>query len=259
MSHEQGRLSQVRALVTRPRERSVELCFLLEDEGAEVTALPLLELLPPLDPRPLRSAAEHLSSYAWVAFASPSAVDSLVEAAREAGTGAALARARIAAVGPRTAQAIKGHGLELAREATVATGAGLFDALKDVLNAGDEVLLPAAEDGRRELTEALEDAGVRVTRVCAYRSAKLALDPAAAARLTEQPPQVVLFGSPRTAEAFLDAMGEEGRRIAGAARVVAMGPTTAVALEQLGLPVAAVAERPTPEGLLEAAIRAIQG
>ena len=58
--------------MTRPRERAEELCFLLEDEGAEVLSVPLLELRPPEDPRPLASAAEHIQRYKWVVFASPS-------------------------------------------------------------------------------------------------------------------------------------------------------------------------------------------
>ena len=81
-----GRLQDVHALVTRPRERAEELCFLLEDEGARVTALPLLELAPPEDPRPLQAAAERLARFDWVAFASPSAVAALVDAARQGGT-----------------------------------------------------------------------------------------------------------------------------------------------------------------------------
>lgn len=259
MAEQQGRLAGIRALVTRPRERAEELCFLLEDEGAEVISLPLLELLPPEDPRPLRSAAEHVQRYAWIAFASPSAVQALVEATREAGTSRLLPRVRLAAVGPKTADALRSHGLEVAREAQAASGAGLFEALKDALRPGDEVLLPAAEDGRRELAEALEEAGARVTRVTAYRSAPSALDPEALGRLEREPPQVIFFGSPRTAEAFLDALGDGGRRMARAAKRVAIGPTTAAALDRLGLGASAVAAQPTAEALVEAAISAIRG
>ena len=76
------RLSGLRVVVTRPRQRSEELCFLLEEEGAEVVALPMLELEPPTDARGLRAAADTLGRFSWVAFASPAGVESLVEAAR---------------------------------------------------------------------------------------------------------------------------------------------------------------------------------
>lgn len=250
------RLEGIRILVTRPRERSEELCFLLEDEGAEVLHVPLLELLPPEDPRPLVAAAESIQRYKWVVFASPSAVEAFMEALREAGTVALLSRVRIAVVGPRTARTVDGFGLNVAVESPEGTGAALYEVMRPGLEPEDEVLLPAAEEGRRELEESLREHGARVTRVTAYRSRPAPLPPEAQALLESSPPDVALFASPRTAEAFLEAVGRE--RL-GAARLVAIGPTTAAALTHLGLPVASVAERPTPEALVEATVRAIRG
>lgn len=250
------RLEGRRVLVTRPKERVEELCFLLEDEGAEVLSLPLLELQPPEDPRPLRAAAESIQRYRWVVFASPSAVEALMEALREAGTVDRMHHVRVAAVGPRTARAAEGYGLKVAAEPAEATGLGLYASLRAELHPEDEVLLPAAEEGRRELELALREQGVRVTRVTAYRTRPAALPPEAREALRASPPDVVLFASPRTVEAFLETAG---RGPLEQARVVAIGPTTAGALARLELKVAAVAGSPTPEGLVEAAIRAIHG
>ena len=253
-----ARLQGVRVLVTRPRERAGELCFLLEDEGAEVVSIPLLELLPPEDPRPLRAAAERIQRYAWIAFASPGAVQALVEASREAGSSEQLQRTPVAAVGPKTAQAAREYGLRIELQAAVATGAGLAEALKDRYQPEDEILLPIAEGGRTELFDALSAAGARVTRVVAYRSVNAEVDAAVLESLAGAPPDVVLFGSPRSAEAFLERAGERGREVLAQARRVAIGPTTAAALEGMGFPPTAVARRPTAEGLLEAAIAAVR-
>jgi uroporphyrinogen-III synthase len=253
------RLEGVRVLVTRPRARAEELCFLLEDEGAEVRALPLLELTPPEDPRPLRAAAERIGRWQWVVLASPSAVQSLVEAVREAGTLDALRRARIAVVGPRTAQVARDYGLSPSVQPEQATGEGLFRAMQPELLEADEVLLPAAEHGRRELEHALEEAGHRVTRVVAYRSERAPVDPSELEALFTAPPEAVLFGSPRTAQALLEATGDRGRALLESAQVVAIGPTTAEALEQMNLRVAGVAGAPTSEALVEAVVRAVQG
>src|SRR5262245_2741829 len=119
------RLQGRHALVTRPRERALELCFLLEDEGAKVTALPLLDLVPPDNPRPLQAAAERLSTFDWVVFASPSAVAALVDAARQAGAFDELRRLKLAAVGPRTAHALQAHGLSVERQVDAGGGAAL--------------------------------------------------------------------------------------------------------------------------------------
>ncbi len=250
------RLEGKRVLVTRPKERVEELCFLLEDEGAQVLSLPLLELHPPEDPRPLAAAAESIQRYRWVVFASPSAVEALMEALRLAGTLGRMEQVRVAAVGPRTARTAESHGLKVAAEPTEATGLGLYALLSPELHPEDEVLLPVAEEGRKELELALREQGVRVTRVTAYRTTPAVLPAEAQQGLLASPPDVILFASPRTAEAFLESAGRE--RL-GQARVVAIGPTTANALARLGIPVAAVAERPTSDGLVDAAIRAIRG
>lgn len=247
------RLAGCRVLVTRPRARAEELCFLLEEEGAEVVALPMLDIEPPTDLRGLRAAAEGLARFSWVAFASAAAVEALVEAARTAGTTAALRKLKVAVVGPGTARVARAAGLEVALEAQGGTGGALGEELRPRLQPGDEVLLPAAEEGRPELEQALAGA---VTRVAAYRTTRPAVEDAVWADLRTRPPAAVLFASPRTAEAFLEA---GGRPLLARARAVAIGPTTASALGALGVPVAGVADRPTSADLVEAAVRAVRG
>ena len=251
------RLAGVRVLVPRPRERAEQLCFLLEDEGAEVLALPLLELEPPSDPRPLRAAAELLRRFEWIAFASERAVTALVEAARTAGTSEVLRTRKLAVVGPGTAAALTAHGLEPTLVAPVSSGEGLARALLPRLGPGDTVLLPAAEESRPELQEGLTVAGVTVERVAAYRARPAGVAPEGWAEVVAHPPRCVLFGSPRTVEAFLALPGAEG--LVPRVRAVAVGPTTAAALRARGWEPAAIASAPTPPEWVEAAVRAIEG
>jgi uroporphyrinogen-III synthase len=253
------KLEGVRVLVPRPRSRAEALCFLLEDEGAVVLNLPVLELSPPDDPRPLQAAAEQIQRYEWVAFASPSGVEALVDAARAAGTLDRLRRLSVAAVGPRTAKAATDAGLSVRVESATATGAGLAQTLTGKVATGDSVLLPAAQEGRPELEEGLRAAGANVTRVAAYRADQLTPAPEALEAVRAAPPQAVVFGSPRTVEAFLDVTGAEGRRWLDHAKVVAIGPTTAAAAKGLGLAIAAVASQPTPEAMVEATFQALRG
>jgi uroporphyrinogen-III synthase len=249
------KLVGVRALVTRPRERAAELCFLLEDEGAEVVCLPLLELLPPKDGRPLRAAAEVVHRYSWVAFASPSAVEAVVEACREAGTSQHLfgPGCKIAVVGPGTGRVAQANGLFVTVEARESSGKGLLEALTPHVKPDDEILLPAAEEGRRELEEGLGALGARVTRVAAYASAPIDADPLLVSELSARPPEVVFVGSPRTAEALLE-LGRNHPRVLEHARLVAIGPTTAEGLAALGRPAAAVAKAATAEAMVDAAL-----
>ena len=64
-----------------------------------------------------------------------------------------------------------------------------------------------------------------------------------------------MLASPRSVEALLELA--EGRELAAKARLIAIGPTTAGALESEQLPVAQIADTPTPEGLVEAVVRAL--
>lgn len=269
------RLVGLRVVVTRPRQRSEELCFLLEEEGADVLALPMLELEPPSDARGLQAAAETLGRFTWVAFSSAAGVEALAEAARTAGTAAALGRLKVAVVGAATARAARAAGLQVTLEAIGGTGAALGTELAPRLEAADMVLLPAAEHGRPELEAALEEGtslsspepsvdrevalgrgGPTLTRVAAYRSTPLGVADGVWADLRARPPAAVLFASPRTAEAFVDA---GGRAVLAQSCAVAIGATTATALRALGFPAAGVAERPVAADLVEAAVRAIRG
>jgi uroporphyrinogen-III synthase len=248
-------LKDVRVLVTRPRERAGPLCFMLEDEGAEVMAIPFLELLPPSDPRPLRAAAEQVRRYSWAALASPSAVEALVEAVQRAGTLAELKQVKLAVVGPGTARAVQRSGLVTSLAAEPATGLGLAQSLLSRLTPDDSVLFPVAEAGRREGLELLRQAGISLAEVPAYRTEGLGADDAVWDELRRRPPHLVVFASPRTVTAFLDG-GPQARALLEGSRVVAMGPTTQAALRSHGIQAAATAERPTDEGLVEAAILA---
>ena len=257
VSEHRQRLAGVRVLVPRPRERAEQICFLLEDEGAEVLAIPLLELEPPGDPRPLRAAAELLRRFGWVAFASERGVTALVEAARTAGTLDVLRTRKLAAVGPGTAAALAAHGLEPTLVAVVSTGEGLAEALVPRLQPGEVVLLPAAEEGRRSLEEGLAAAGAVVERVAAYRARPAGSTPEGWGEVVAHPPRCVLFGSPRTVEAFLALPGAEA--LVPRVRAVAVGPTTAATLRERGWEPAAIASAPTPPEWVEAAVRAIEG
>jgi uroporphyrinogen-III synthase len=230
----------------------------LEDEGAEVLALPFLELLPPKNGLPLQAAAEHIHRYAWVVFASPSAAQALAEALRRAGSHDRARSVKVAVVGPQTGRSAAAHGFQVSLEAAPPTGIGLLQALTPHVAVGMEVLLPVAEDGRAELFEGLVRLGVQVTRVAAYGTAPAAVDEEAWTRVGLAPVDAVLFGSPRTVEAFFEGAHEAARSVLRSARLVAIGPTTAQALRERGFEPAEVAKEPTPAGLLEAAARALQ-
>src|SRR5437764_14451239 len=91
-----------RVVVTRAAHQGEGLLRAFAAAGAVVESLPLLEVVPPADPRPLERAAAELALYDWLIFTSTNTVEAFLPL-----TGGALpARLKVAAVGAATAAAL---------------------------------------------------------------------------------------------------------------------------------------------------------
>jgi uroporphyrinogen-III synthase len=203
----------VRIVVTRAAAQAEPLAARLEALGHEVVRCPLIRIEPlgedPVDPEP----------YDWVVVTSPNGA---AELARR------LTRppARIAAIGPGTAEALRTLGLEVDLVPAVSTQEGLLAELPP-----GRVLLAAAEGARRLLVDERAADFVPLYRTVEVRP--------------EQPPEgdLALLASASAARAF----AATGARIP----VVAIGPRTAAAARELGLDLAGIAESHDVEGLLD--------
>lgn len=212
---------------------------------------------PATDLDPLREAAMHIAEYDWLVVTSARTVPPLMEALTRAGVPAEDVRAsgvRICAVGPRTGDALSVAGLspDILPERFVAEG-----VVKALLEATDlegaRILLPRAEEGREVIPAELEAAGASVDVVPAYRTDG---DPEESGRLAELVSgggvDVLTFTAGSAVRSFAMAWGRRGRPLPDGVGVVALGPATADALEEEGLPVHGVADPHTLEGLVYA-------
>src|SRR6185436_13486805 len=68
----------LRVVVTRAAHQAEGLTTAFRAAGATVEHLPLLEVIPPADPRPLERAASELALYDWLVFTSSNAVDAFL-------------------------------------------------------------------------------------------------------------------------------------------------------------------------------------
>lgn len=97
-----------RIAVTRPAEKAGKLSELLRAEGAEVLELPCIRT------QALDRKLPELSGYDWVAFSSPAGVEHFFETLTAQGRDIReLEDAKIAAVGPATAQALRCRGIRV--------------------------------------------------------------------------------------------------------------------------------------------------
>jgi uroporphyrinogen-III synthase/uroporphyrinogen III methyltransferase/synthase len=247
------RLDRRTVVVTRGKGGEDALSARLRELGAVVREIPSIAFAPPADEGPLDVALHEAGRFAWVVFASATAVERTVARMRALGLDPALlARARLAAVGPATAERVARELREPDLVPAVATGAAMAAALAPHVG-GRPVLVPRPADGRPELVEGLRAAGAEVTAVEAYRTVPApaeAIRPLAA-WIGAGEVDAVAFASPSAVSSVVAGLGPDAsllRRVV----LAAIGPTTADALRAAGYEPAAEPSRHTGADLAEA-------
>ena len=241
-------LAGLRVVVTRAEHQSEGLAAAFERAGARVELLPLLEVVPPADPRLLERAAAEIASYDWLVFTSANAVEAFLPF-----TGPLRSGLRIAAVGPATAAALRAFGSEPHLTARKAEAEGLAADLAPRI-AGRRVLLPQAADARPALLQELKEAGAEAVAVVAYDKRLPPEAPARAAALFATSIGWVTFTSPRIVRHFVELFGADWERRKGELRAVSIGPVTSAELRRFGVEPAAEAERPGDEEMVAAVL-----
>jgi uroporphyrinogen III methyltransferase/synthase len=262
--------------VTRARARASELARHLEELGASVVRAPSIRAraisdptLPPLDPSP----------YDLICLSSPVGVERLFERLDDGvhppGDARALAGARVAAIGPATARALRARGIV----ADVLPERFVAESLVEAL-AGVEVrraLVARARDARDVLPDALRARGAEVDVVALYETLaeplpEVALEQARAA-------DYVTFTSSSTVRFFMEGLrarargravhpdsqdtppprvhndeqpGPDRAPLAAHTRIVSIGPVTSATLREHGLEPHVEARRHDVAGLVEA-------
>lgn len=162
----------MRVIVTRPAAQAEGWIERLQAAGIDAVALPLIDIVAPADPAPVRQAWQRLSGAAMAFFASANAVRhffaeqppgagwpaGVLAAAPGAGTGAAL----------RAAGVPDALRVEPPPEARTFDSESLWEQLRDRPWAGRRVMVVRGEDGRDWLADRLGAAGASLEFVAAY-------------------------------------------------------------------------------------------
>lgn len=233
-----GPLAGRTLVVTRAAEQAPRFVQLLEEAGARVLQAPTIAIGPPASWQPLDRALDELPAYTWVIFTSVNGVAMVDRRLRARGlTWAGVARKRVAAIGPATADALAEYGVRAEAVPDEYRAEGLVARLHREIGPGDRVLLPRAAQTRDVLVTELGQRGAAVTEVPAYTTRRV---DASAARLREAfargTVDAVTFTSSSTARNFAELFSEEERRLWFAAITVAsIGPITAATAAEYGL------------------------
>jgi len=244
-------LSGKRIVVTRTRVQAGVLTEQLRGLGADVIELPTIRLEPPTDLRAFAELVQDSHAYDWIVFTSVNGVNSffdlfykLYDDAREIGA------ARIAAIGPATAQRIRDFHMyvDLQPEEFVAESlAREFKKQGGVENL--RILIVRAEKARDLLPKELSALGAIVDEGLAYRTVPETRDDIGARRrLLEEGADLITFTSSSTVENFLAL----GLPWPPKMQVASIGPITSKTALDHGLAVAVEARRHDIPGLVEA-------
>lgn len=248
-------------LVTRNPGDWADLARRLEAEGARALFRSPTVQVEPEDASAVRAAVERIERYAWIAVTSGKGARFLADALGAGGRSLERLGPRLAAVGPGTARVLGtlGRGAELVAEET--TGAGLARALVARIATGERVLVVRPEGGSSAIEAILAASGVSVDAVPFYRTVPAPWAGDLASSLAEGRFDAIVVTAPSALREILSAAGalrEPLLRSLARMRRVAIGPTSARALEESELPADAIAEEPTEEAVLRA-LRAALG
>src|ERR1041384_3003215 len=236
-----------RIVVTRTRKQARVLSDKLRTLGAHVIELPTIRIEPPSDLREFAELVQDAHSYDWIVFTSPNGVDAFFELffklyddAREIGG------AKIAAIGPATAQRVKDFHLhvdlqpeEFVAEAVVRE----FQKLGTLENL--RILLARAEKARDVLPRELSKLGAIVDEAFAYRTVPETRDDnGTRQRLLQEGADLLTFTSSSTVENFL-ALGLPWPK---QMQVASIGPITSKTAREHGLKVSSEAKSHASEG-----------
>jgi uroporphyrinogen III methyltransferase/synthase len=241
-----------RVLVTRAREQASALSALMRSFGATVLEFPAIRIVPAEDYAALDGALAALSAYTWVCFTSVNAVEAVDRRLRAIGRAwDAVAGARLAAIGPATARALRAHGCAVAYVPERFLADEVAAGLPDV--EGARILLARADIADARLVERLQARGARVDQFVAYRT--LVADQDAGplrARLAGGEIDVVTFASSSTVRNLCRALGEDAPELLRRTLIACIGPVTAATAREEGLEPAVVAGEHTIPGLVRA-------
>jgi uroporphyrinogen III methyltransferase / synthase len=238
-------------VVTRTRKQASALSSKLRALGAHVIELPTIRIEPPSDLREFAELVQDAHIYDWIVFTSANGVEAffdiffkLYDDSREIGG------ARIAAIGPATAQRVKDFHLHVDLQPEESVAEAIVQEFKKQGSIENlKILLVRAEKARDVLPKELSSLGAIVDEAFAYRTVPETRDTSGARRqLAKDGADLITFTSSSTVENFL-ALGLPWPK---GMRVASIGPITSQTARDNGLTIDVEAKRHDVDGLVDA-------
>ena len=185
----------------------------LKKAGFKAVFLPLITIKPLKDKKSFKK--NFSKKWDWIVLTSPNAVQAAAPFLKKRGS------AKVAAVGPATAAALKSAGIKSYRPKKSGGAQGLIPFFKKRNIWGKKILYPASNIAGKELKKGLQNMGGVVKQFAAYRTV-----PNKRRRLVKKT-DAVLFFSPSAVANFPKSLGKN-------IPMIPFGKTTAQALRAAG-------------------------
>jgi len=230
--------------ITRPEERVAEAVALVEEHGGKTLVAPTLELKIS-NSHSLVKMCQMAGELDWIIFTSPTGIISLFKHCENL-KDRLKSSCKIAVVGPRTENYLEKKGLKADLIPDKFTAEGLLDVFKDIEITGKKIGIPKTLAARDTLPDGLKNMGAEIVIAEAYRSGL----PENRDKVNELIKSIVnkkidaiTFTSTLTVTNLLNMVkGKEKEDLLdvlknGEVIVAAIGPVTAIPLQELGIDV----------------------
>jgi uroporphyrinogen III methyltransferase / synthase len=240
-----------RIAVTRTRKQAGEFVERLRALGADAFELPTIRIEPPTDKREFYELVADSHIYDWIIFTSPNGADAFFNAFFEIYRDARdLGGARIAAIGPATAERVRSYRLQVDVQPEKYVAEAIIETLQKETSVENlKFLLARAEGAREALAVELTRLGAIVDEAIAYRTVPETNDVTGGMRrFREEGADMITFTSSSTVENFLAL----NLPLPAETKTASIGPITSRTMRARGLAVDVEAKLHDIPGLVDA-------
>ncbi|MDY0290889.1 MAG: uroporphyrinogen-III synthase [Desulfuromonadaceae bacterium] len=238
-------------LVTRPRHQAQQFVSALEQVGLRAEVFPLIEIVPPLDSTPFKTALHHIADYDMLLLTSVNAVNMVLNFITHQRI-ELPSRVQLVSVGPSTLKCLQEHGYNAITPIHEFTAEGVVELLHARGVAGLRVLYPRAELARDVIVPALQRLGAEVDAPVAYRTIAATSKRATLLALLHERIDIVTFTSSSAVHNYVALLDEKLAQVPARVKYASIGPITSATAREYHLPLAIEADPYTIPGLVAA-------
>jgi uroporphyrinogen III methyltransferase/synthase len=242
-------------VITRARAQASNLVSDLTKLGANCIEIPTIDIAPPGDIGPMKTAIDNIKDYSWLVFTSVNGVKFFFKTLFDMGRDVrVLGHLKFACIGPVTKERLADYGIISDILPETYRAESVVDAFSDRRMAKEKVLLPRASIARSVLPDELKKMGAVVDEVTAYETL---INEKGKDQLIEllknNGVDAVTFTSSSTVSNFMTLLeGEDKKALLENVLVASIGPITSDTARSLDLEPDVEAVEYTIPGLIDA-------